>query len=74
MGLVSSNMRRRPLVRIAAYEAVEVLEAEPGGPQVERPGLAGVPVGNVVVLAVPGRVLAVLLEHLGERPAALRHQ
>ena len=32
------------------------------------------PVGDVVVLAIPGRVVAVLPEHFRERPAALGHQ
>ena len=73
-GLGALEERRRPLARVAADEAVEVFEAQPGRPQIERPGLAGLPVGHVVVLAEPGGVVAVLLEHLGERPGALRHQ
>src|SRR5207248_1708403 len=65
---------RRPLAGVAADEAVEILKAESGWPQVERPGLAAVPVGHVVVLAVPGCVVAVLPEHLGKRAAALGHE
>ena len=73
-GLGAFEERRVPLARVAADEAVEVFKAQPGRPQVERPGLAGLPVGDVVVLAVPGGVVAVLLQDLGERPVALRHE
>ena len=66
--------RRRPLVGIAADEAVEVLEPESGRPEVVGTGLTSMPIGNVVILAVPGGVPAVLLEHLGKRAAALRHE
>jgi len=65
---------RRPLIRVGADEAVEVFEAERGGPQVERSGLARLPIRHVVVLAVPRGVVAVLLQHLGERAGALRHE
>ena len=66
--------RRRPLTRVAADEAIEVLEAETRGPQIERSRLAALPVRDVVVLAVPRGVEAVLLQDLGEGPARLRHQ
>ena len=59
-GLDALDDGRRPLAGVAADESVEVLEAQPGRPQVERSGLAAVPVGHVVILAVPGRVVAVL--------------
>ncbi len=49
-----------PLAGVAADEAVEVLEPHAGGPLVEGPGLGRHPVGGVVVLAVPGRPVAVL--------------
>jgi hypothetical protein len=45
-----------------------------GRPQIERPGLAVVPVGYVVVLAVPRRVVAVLPEHLSEGSDTFRHE
>ena len=54
-GLVFSKSAGCHWSGVAAEEAVEVVEAQPGGPQVERPGLAGVPVGHVVVLAEPRR-------------------
>src|SRR5262249_57287752 len=63
-----------PLVGVAADEAVEVLEAQPGRPEVERPVLAGVPVGDVVVLSIPRRVVAVAPQHLGHRAAAFGHE
>src|SRR5262249_7234417 len=56
---------RPPLVGVAADEAVEIVESEAGGPAVERPGLAGLPVRDVVVLAEPRGAVAVLLEDLG---------
>src|SRR5262245_47271327 len=62
-----------PLVGITADEPVEILEAESGGPEVERPGLARLPVWHVVVLAIPGRVPPILLERFRDRAAALRH-
>ena len=65
---------RFPLIGIPPDESVEVLETQTGGPKVERPGLTGVPVRHIVVLAVPGRVVAILLQDFGKRPAALRHQ
>ena len=65
---------RGPLAGVAADEAVEVLKTQPGRPEIERTGLAGMPVGDVVVLAVPGGVVTVLPEHLGEGPAALGHE
>ena len=50
---------RMPIVRVAAEEAVEVLEAEAEAeaarPLVEWAGLALLPVGNQVVLAEPRR-------------------
>jgi hypothetical protein len=73
-GLGAFEEGRGPVVGVGADEPVEVLEAKLGGPEVVGPGLAGVPVGNVVVLAVPGGVVAVLLEHFGEGAGALRHE
>ena len=36
--------------------------------------MTAVPVRDVVILAIPGGVIAVLFEHFGERPVALGHQ
>ncbi len=44
---------RLPLVGVAADEAVEILEAHPDRPAVERADLAGLEGGHVVVLAEP---------------------
>ena len=52
----------RPLVGLAAHEAVEIVEAHPDGPLVVRPGDAVLKAGRVVVLAKPRRGIAVLLE------------
>ena len=46
--------------------AVEVLESETRGPEIEWAGFAGLPVGNVVVFAEPRGVPAFLTEHFRE--------
>ncbi len=51
---------RLPLVGVAPDEAVEVLEAHAGRPLVERSDLAGGERRRVVVLAEPGRGVAVV--------------
>ena len=52
---------RLPLAGVAADEAVEILEAHAVRPLIERPGLARLVEGRVVVLAEPrGRVAVVL--------------
>ena len=71
-GLGALEERRRPLARVAANEAVEVFEAQARRPEVERPRLTRLPVGHVVVLAVPSSVVAVLLEDFCERSGTLR--
>ena len=53
---------RLPLARVAADEAVEVLEAHPVRPLIERPGLGRLIEGRVVVLAEPRGRVAVVLE------------
>src|SRR5262249_34090897 len=66
--------RGTPLIRVAADEAVEIVEAETSRPEIKRSCLAGLPVGNVVVLAVPGACVRVLAENLGHRAVALGHE
>ena len=51
---VAEEISRLPLARVAADEAVEIIEAHADGPVVERPGGIGLPGRNVVVLAEPG--------------------
>ena len=51
-----------PLVGLAAHEPVEILEAQARGPLVIGPGDAVLIGRGVVVLAEPGRGIAVLLE------------
>ena len=65
---------RVPLVHVAADEPVEIIEAEPGRPQVERPDGAALPGRHVVVLAEPGGAVAVAAQDFGDRAGALRHQ
>ena len=66
-----SKMAELPLVRVAADKAVKILKAQAGGPQVEWPCRARLPVGHVVVLAKPRGVVAVLLENLAHSARAL---
>ena len=63
--------RRLPLIRFAADEAVEVVEPLHGRPAIERPGDAGLPVGDVVVLADERGAVAVLAQGLRHHRAAL---
>ena len=62
---------RLPLVGVAADEAVEIVEAHAGRPLVERPGLARLELRGVVVLAEPGRPVAIILEDLPDRRLVL---
>src|SRR5262249_7281101 len=65
---------RMPLVGIPAQETIEILEAQARRPQVEWAGLARHPVGHVVHLAEPGRVVAAQLEDFADRARAPGHQ
>src|SRR6266581_8215023 len=65
---------RRPLAGVAADEAIEIFKSQSSRPQIERPGLAVVPVGHVVIFAVPRGVVAVLPEYLGEGSDTFRHE
>ena len=56
-----------PLIGVAAHEAVEILEAHPRRPLIERPGTAVLESGGVMVLAEPGRGKAVLLQNFADR-------
>ena len=65
--------RRRPLVRLGADEAVEVLEpAAPGRPRIERAHRAGLPHRHLVALAELGGGVAVQLQRLRQRRLVLR--
>ena len=59
--------RRRPLVRLAADEAVEVLEPGSGRPLRERAHRARLPHRHLVALAELRRRVAVQLQRLGQR-------
>ena len=63
--------RRRPLVRLAADEAVELVEARAGRPAVVRAGDGHFPRRRLVILAEGGGAVAVLAEDLGQRRDAL---
>ena len=64
--------QRRPLVGLAADEAVELVEAGVRRPAVERAGDADLPRRGLVVLAEGRRAVAVLAQDLGQRRDALR--
>ena len=72
-GLGPVEDRGPPLVGLRPDESVELLEAQAGGPEIERACLAGLPVGHVVVLAEPGGVPALLLEDFRHRGGVLAH-
>ena len=57
---------RPPLVGLAAHEAVEILEAHAARPLIERTHQAVFVARRVVVLAEPGRRVAVLLHDLAD--------
>ena len=63
---------RRPLVGLAADEAVELVEARPGRPAIEGAGRRDFPGRRLVVLAEGGRAVAVHAQDLRERRHALR--
>src|SRR5206468_12955003 len=63
---------RLPLIRVAADEPEEVLEAHPARPLVERSGLARLEGWRVVVLPEPGRRVAVVPEDRADRRLLLR--
>src|SRR5262249_18805456 len=62
---------RMPLIGITPEKSVEVLKTETTRPQIKRPRLAGHPVRDVVHLAKPGRVIAVLPESFSDRTGTL---
>ncbi len=66
VGLVADQVRR-PLVGLAVEEAVVALEADPGGPRVERPVAALVTRGQVP-LADRGGAVPLRPQDLGQRP------
>src|SRR6202051_4095689 len=52
---------RSPLAGITTDKAVEIFKSQSGRPQVEWPDLAVVPIGHVVILAIPRGVVGVLV-------------
>ena len=64
---------RRPLVRLAADEAVELVEALVGRPAVEGTGDAGFPCGRLVPLAERRRGIAIEPQGFGQRRSGVRN-
>src|SRR5262245_10218004 len=56
-----------PLISVTTDEAIEIVKAHTCRPLVEGPGLARLEFRRVVVLAEPGRPVAVILEDLSDR-------
>ena len=67
------KQRGMPLVRIAAEEAIEILEAQTSGPLIKGPSRTLHPLWNEVVLAEPRCVVAVVHENIADRACALGH-
>ena len=61
-----AEQKWRPLIRLPAHEAVEILKAHPSRPLAERSGGAVLIVWRVVVLAEPGCGVAILLQDLAD--------
>ena len=68
---VADEVRRLPLIGVAAHEAVEVLEAHADRPLVERAVRACLEGRRVVVLAEPRRPVAVVLQDPADRRLVL---
>ena len=64
--------QRRPLIGLAADEAVELVESGTRRPAIERSGHAHFPRRRLVILAESGGAVAVLAQDLGQRRDALR--
>src|SRR5215469_3463929 len=62
--LCTFEQRRTPLIGIATDETVKVVKSEPCGPEIKRPGLAGLPVGNIMIFPVPRCGVSVLAQYL----------
>src|SRR5580693_1103970 len=63
-----------PLTGVAANEAVEILETHADGPLLERAKLTCLIGGRVVVLAEPGRGVAILFEDLADGGRIARNE
>ena len=59
--LGSFGHRWSPLARVSTKKTVKVIEAKTGRPQIKRASLAGLPVGNIVILPKPRRAVAILI-------------
>ena len=64
----------RPLAGIPTDEAIEMLEAQGSGPEIEGTGLAGLPIGHIMVLAKPGRIESAQAQYLADGSRILAHQ
>ena len=65
---------RCPLAGVASDESIEILEAQTCRPQIKWAGLAALPVGDVVIFAIPSGVIAILSQHFSKCAVSLRHK
>src|SRR5262245_24167375 len=74
-GYIAVVLRKRfgCLIGVTTDEAIEIVKAHTCRPLVEGPGLAGLEFRSVVVLAEPGRPVAVILEDLSDRRLVPSH-
>ena len=61
-----AEQKWRPLIRLAAHEAVEILKAHPSRPLAKRSGGAVLIIGRVVVLAEPGCGISVVFQDFAD--------
>src|SRR5271165_1863317 len=64
---------RLPLARVAADEAIEIVEAHSNRPLIERPGLGRLIGWRVMVLAEPRGPVTVLLQDRANGPVGLQN-
>src|SRR5271169_1230554 len=63
-----------PLAGVASDESIEILETQTCRPQIKWARLAAVPVRDVVILAIPSGVIAILSQHFSKCAVSLRHK
>ncbi|MDX2513277.1 MAG: hypothetical protein QNK25_14610, partial [Desulfobacterales bacterium] len=72
-GRVAGQIRWLPLACVTTHEPVEIVKAQTDWPLIKRPDLTDLEIGRIVILAEPGRYVAVPLEDSGNRRLILGH-
>jgi len=73
IGRVANQIARLPLAGVTAHEPVEIIEAHTDRPLIKWPDLTGGEIRRIVILAKPGRHVAVPLEYSCNRRIILGH-